>query len=227
MLLFVINVSVLQAQTDDALKINDNGNVGVNTSNPTEKLEVNGNIKVTEKVTAKNVTATETVTAINVNATSKIQQNGNDLLPKGAIIMWYGSNTAPAGWAICNGDNGTPDLRDKFVIGASNTKTANRDYGKNTITVENLPEHNHSIIFDEKLDNEKKSAKLMPFSTYKKNFGKGDESGFDGGGYERDPIDFKDYINNLKTNNGNDIPAKENQREYLPKCYALYYIMKL
>jgi microcystin-dependent protein len=32
------------------------------------------------------------------------------------IVMWSGS-TAPAGWAICNGSNGTPDLRDRFVIG--------------------------------------------------------------------------------------------------------------
>jgi len=40
-------------------------------------------------------------------------------LPTGIICMWYGSvATIPTGWALCNGSNGTPDLRDKFVIGA-------------------------------------------------------------------------------------------------------------
>jgi len=40
-------------------------------------------------------------------------------LPTGIICMWYGSVASiPTGWALCNGSNGTPDLRDKFVIGA-------------------------------------------------------------------------------------------------------------
>jgi len=41
-------------------------------------------------------------------------------LPCGVIVMWYGTiATIPAGWALCNGSNGTPDLRDQFIIGAS------------------------------------------------------------------------------------------------------------
>jgi microcystin-dependent protein len=41
-------------------------------------------------------------------------------IPKGAIIMWSGSiATIPSGWALCNGANGTPDLRNRFVIGSS------------------------------------------------------------------------------------------------------------
>lgn len=33
--------------------------------------------------------------------------------------MWSGSvATIPAGWAFCNGSNGTPDLRDRFIVGA-------------------------------------------------------------------------------------------------------------
>jgi len=40
-------------------------------------------------------------------------------LPKGIITMWYGNIASiPTGWALCNGDNGTPDLRDKFIVGA-------------------------------------------------------------------------------------------------------------
>lgn len=38
----------------------------------------------------------------------------------GIIAMWSGTiGTIPSGWYLCNGSNGTPDLRDKFIIGAS------------------------------------------------------------------------------------------------------------
>ena len=41
-------------------------------------------------------------------------------VPSGAIIMWSGSIASiPSGWALCNGANGTPDLRNRFVIGSS------------------------------------------------------------------------------------------------------------
>lgn len=36
--------------------------------------------------------------------------------PKGSIIMWNQS-TIPSGWAECNGENNTPDLRGRFPIG--------------------------------------------------------------------------------------------------------------
>lgn len=42
--------------------------------------------------------------------------------PSGGIILWSGSVAAiPSGWVLCNGSNSTPDLRDKFVIGAGST----------------------------------------------------------------------------------------------------------
>lgn len=40
-------------------------------------------------------------------------------IPSGGIIMWSGSvGTVPAGWYLCDGLNGTPDLRNRFVVGA-------------------------------------------------------------------------------------------------------------
>lgn len=40
-------------------------------------------------------------------------------LLEGTIIIWSGSiGSVPSGWALCDGNNGTPDLRDNFVIGA-------------------------------------------------------------------------------------------------------------
>lgn len=45
----------------------------------------------------------------------------HSILPAGTIVLWSGSvATIPNGWVLCNGGNGTPDLRDKFVIGAGN-----------------------------------------------------------------------------------------------------------
>lgn len=39
-------------------------------------------------------------------------------LPIGTIIAWE-NLAVPSGWVVCDGQNGTPDLRDKFVRGAS------------------------------------------------------------------------------------------------------------
>ncbi len=58
---------------------------------------------------------------ITLTTTGTITLNGsivNGAVPSGTIVM-YGQSTAPPGWAICNGTNGTPDLRGRFVIGAN------------------------------------------------------------------------------------------------------------
>lgn len=42
--------------------------------------------------------------------------------PSGVIALWFGAiGSIPAGWLLCDGANGTPDLRDKFVVGAGLT----------------------------------------------------------------------------------------------------------
>jgi hypothetical protein len=43
-------------------------------------------------------------------------------VPSGGIIMWSGSvGSIPTGWFLCNGANGTPDLRNRFIVGAGST----------------------------------------------------------------------------------------------------------
>jgi len=43
-------------------------------------------------------------------------------VPTGGIIMWSGSiGSIPSGYVICDGSNGTPDLRDRFVVGSGNS----------------------------------------------------------------------------------------------------------
>lgn len=87
------------------------------------------------KITLEVTLVSETVTVDkNINAKGKIQENGYDLMPKGAIIMWNGSNI-PNGWALCDGKNETPDLRGRFIIGATE-KSTNNSNEKNPINVE-------------------------------------------------------------------------------------------
>ncbi len=49
----------------------------------------------------------------------RLYVNSINLLPRGLIVAWSGSYTQiPTGWLLCDGTNGTPDLRGKFVYGA-------------------------------------------------------------------------------------------------------------
>ena len=58
-------------------------------------------------------------------------------IPSGVICMWKGSiATIPKGWVFCDGNNGTPDLRDLFIVGASvdEAGTAKTTYGNTLAT---------------------------------------------------------------------------------------------
>jgi hypothetical protein len=61
---------------------------------------------------------------------------GNGIIPVGGIIMWSGTIaeiSSLTGWALCNGSNGTPDLRERFVVGAGGSNTTTPvDSGQNT-----------------------------------------------------------------------------------------------
>jgi hypothetical protein len=51
-------------------------------------------------------------------------------IPSGGIIIWSGSTgSIPATWYLCDGTNGTPDLRDRFIVGAGNTYAVNATGG--------------------------------------------------------------------------------------------------
>lgn len=73
------------------------------------------------------------------------------LVPSGGIIIWSGSTgSIPSGWVLCNGANSTPDLRDRFVIGAGSTYSVgdtggSTTTGAHTLTTAEIPSHTHSI----------------------------------------------------------------------------------
>lgn len=63
-------------------------------------------------------------------------------VPRGTIVMWSGSVASiPAGYALCNGQTGTPDLRDRFVIGAGGSYAVNATGGSRDAV---LVSHTHT-----------------------------------------------------------------------------------
>lgn len=79
----------------------------------------------------------------------KIWHSGNlSPVPIGGIILWSGSVASiPSGWALCNGSNGTPDLRNRFVVGAGSTYSPGNTGGldKVTLSLAEMPSHFHQI----------------------------------------------------------------------------------
>jgi len=63
-------------------------------------------------------------------------------VPSGGIIIWSGSVAAvPTGWFLCNGSNGTPDLRNRFIAGAGSTYAVGATGGSADAS---LPSHTHA-----------------------------------------------------------------------------------
>lgn len=60
------------------------------------------------------------------------------MIPIGGIILWFGSLLSiPANWQLCNGTNGTPNLRNKFLVGAGDTYAVDETGG--------VVEHDHEV----------------------------------------------------------------------------------
>jgi microcystin-dependent protein len=73
----------------------------------------------------------------------------NAAIPDGAILMWSGT-TIPTGWLLCNGSNGTPDLRDRFIVGSGLNYPIKSTGGAATVTLDktHMPKHNHGLSTD-------------------------------------------------------------------------------
>lgn len=64
-------------------------------------------------------------------------------IPSGCIIIWSGSvGSIPSGYVLCNGSNGTPDLRNSFVLGAGNSYTVGQVGGSTDAIVVS---HTHTV----------------------------------------------------------------------------------
>jgi microcystin-dependent protein len=111
---------------DSALYIDPSGRVGVGKTDPQQALDVAGVVRAQSF-------------------------EGFGAVPVRAILMWSGAvNEIPPGWALCDGQNGTPDLRGRFVLAAGQGPGLTpRPIGEHAgqeqraLTVAELPAHSH------------------------------------------------------------------------------------
>lgn len=95
-------------------------------------------IKSTIKATFPNITGAVTAT----------QGQLNVAFPLGGIVLWSGSiATIPSGWLLCDGNSGTPNLTDRFIVGAGAGYAVGATGGSAQVvlTTAQLPSHTHSI----------------------------------------------------------------------------------
>jgi hypothetical protein len=104
------------------------------TGSVTGDQDFNGNVNIDGTLAA----GATSVSALTVNGL--VIQSG--YIPIPGMIVMYNGTTAPTGWAICDGTNGTPDLRDRFIIGAGSSFTLGATGG--SYTSGGAGDHNHN-----------------------------------------------------------------------------------
>ena len=159
--------------------------------------------------------------------------------PRGVIVMWSGAADAvPAGWALCNGANGTPDLTGRFIVGAGskyNDKNKAGDdgsvYNKGdvggartvSLTKSQMPNHSHLYPNEQELVNagatKKHNAGATMVNIKEKGYQRG---GDDDGRISRTGSAGGDATDTVVGTDGY-AEAHENR----PPYYALCFIMKL
>ena len=157
-------------------------------------------------------------------------------IPSGGIIMWSGSIASiPSGWYLCNGSNGTPDLRNRFVVGAGSTySVADTGGSADAITVA----HTHTGTTDSagahqhNLAGNNLTGGALGTRGWSSTVGDGAESIVltgDGGPVERTSSVSNDIIYSAGAHTHSFTTASTGSsgtNANLPPYYALAYIMK-
>lgn len=156
------------------------------------------------------------VTAVNANEAAVAAVV---TFPAGGIIMWSGSvATIPAGWNLCDGTSSTPDLRNRFVVGAGDTYSPDDTGGSDsvTLTTAQMPSHSHSG-----------STNTAGNHSHTVSAGPGDggtarAANTDGSGESFSTNSAGNHSHSLSINSTGGGGSHENR----PPYYALAYIMK-
>jgi len=162
----------------------------------------------------------------------------SNILPKGLISLWYGSvANIPTGWVLCDGTNSTPDLRDRFIVGAGTTYNPNDTggssavtpsgtVGNTTLTIEQMPAHNHDIT-----DNGHTHQSIKGFMYGRTGVTRSSMAvGGDVTNYGDSPLTTNTTgitINNKGGGGSHTHAFTGTSQTNLPPYYALAYIMKL
>ena len=96
-------------------------------------INYSGNTKIQTTNTGATITGTCTATAFAGDGSAL---TGIVSFVSGMILLWSGSTgNIPSGWVLCDGNAGTPNLQDRFVIGAGNSYSVGATGGSTTDTV--------------------------------------------------------------------------------------------
>lgn len=153
-------------------------------------------------------------------------------VPAGCIIIWAGT-IIPSGWASCDGTNGTPNLKDLFIIGTDPSHTVtNTEYPLNNqrgninnqilLSANNLPQHSHTGTTSEGGSEHTHGYILCGRGGDSKAFGVA--ASYLDANSRSYGIDEENHYHSLtSTATGSSNPILN----ILPPYYALIYIMKL
>ena len=151
---------------------------------------------------------------------TRLSVSSDSGVPKGSIIPWYGSlSDIPADWSLCDGSNGTPDLTDRFLLGAGKTYTSGEIGGSNSVEIkaENLP--------SDGLSGFGYVVNGVDF-TWRKDFGvlSGEDSDWATvhGSDSYKTVRYFSSFNSLVSQNWKSTPL-----DIKPAYFSVYYIMKL
>ena len=153
-------------------------------------------------------------------------------LPSGSIIPWYGNaSNIPNGFRLCNGTNGTPDLRNRFIVGAGSTYGLGNTGGADSVKLTGTQIGNHYHAVGQFYSNNNGNFYIQggwnynygtasfPSNTYVAFWnGSGGGHGYSG------PVGSYGY--NQVTSLAVATAAQESH-ENRPPYYALHYIMKV
>ena len=133
--------------------------------------------------------------------------------PSGGIIIWSGSSaTIPTGWVLCNGSNSTPDLRNRFVVGAGSTYAVGATGGSADAVVVS---HTHTATVTDP-----GHLHTVPPSVSDAIGGSGSQQAYRGSG----PSNTSTAVTGISVTNASTGVSGTNAN--LPPYYALCYIMK-